>query len=195
MKGYDTAEYAATRLIDTIILYKGDPVRVMSCVQFGKQIAVTYVTVLSEEHGQAFLDDFDMNPPILGYVNVGNKTCQYITRMPMRKDWKQGVRKNNIVTNTGVSPDLNMKYLAKTIIGKFPSIAEVVKNLSYFAEKGYPSYMQAFDRDFAADAKGRVWYKGMFNIGEINLANGGIKVNPEHEWTREALMEVVGEVA
>jgi hypothetical protein len=194
MKGYDTADYAATRLNETIIMYKGRPITVKTCTQFGAEIAVSYFDVITEQSGQAFLKDIDLNPPLLGYVNIGNKNCQYITRMPMRKDWKQGVRKNNIVTPTGHTPDISMKHLAKTIMNEFPSLTTVVGKLKDFIKGGYIGTI-AFSRDFAADTTGRVYYKSMFSIGEVDLKTGGIKIKPEYEWVREALMEVTGEVA
>lgn len=194
MKSYDTAEYAATRLIETVVMYKGRPVTVKNCTQFGGKIAVAYHDVVTEVGGQTFLDDLDLNPPVLGYVNVGKKNCHYITRMPMRKDWKQGVRKNNITTYNGIAPDISMKHLANTIMNQFPSIADTVKNLSSLVKGGYKGAM-AFSRDFAADTYGVVWYKDVFKIGTIDLTNGGIKIDPKYEWTREALMDAVGEIA
>ncbi len=194
MKGYDTAEYAGTRLIETVIMYKNRPVKVLNCTQFGKQIAVAYADVITDQTSQAFLDDMDLNPPILGYVNVGKSSCHYVTRMPMRKDWKQGVRKNNIITAQGYAPDISLKHLAKTIMNDFPSIGEVVKTLAYM-KANLTNACIAFNRDFAADTKGQVWYKSLFVVGRVDLNNGGIKIDPKYEWVREALMEVVGEVA
>lgn len=196
MKGYDTADYAATRLIETIILYKGRPVKVTNCLQqAAKKIWIVATDIENGAIVQDYLDNFDMNPPLLGYVNT-EKQCTYMTRMPMRKDWKQGLRKNNLVSYSGYAPDIAMKFIAKTIMGVFPSVGEACARINKFnaAGNGYKGG-QAFDRNFAIDQFGRVWYKNIFQIGVVDMKTSGIKVDPAYEWTREALMEVVGEIA
>lgn len=195
MKGYDTAEYAGTRLIETIILYQGRPVKVSNCLQqAAKKIWVAAIDIENGATVQDYLDNFDMNPPPLGYVNT-DKNCTYMTRMPMRKDWKQGLRKNNIISHTGYAPDIAMKYIAKTIMGIFPSLHEVIAKIHKLNALGGYKGSLAFDRNFAIDHFGRVWYKNIFVIGVVDMKTGGIKVDPAYEWTREALMEVVGEIA
>lgn len=194
MKGYDTADYAGTRLIETIILYNSRPVKVGLCTQKGKDIAIQAVDMESGELVIDTLDKFDLNPPPLGYVNL-EKTCMYMTRMPMRKDWKQGLRKNNMTSSTGQMPDISMKAVSLTIMGKFPSIGHVMAKLSKYNAQGLYKAGQAFHRDFAVMADGRIWYKSIFAIGVMDLKTGSITVDPAYEWTREALMEVVGEIA
>lgn len=187
MKGYDTADYAATRLVETHIMYKGQLARVVSCAQFGGQIVIGYELVTGGV-GNAFLPEFDLNPPKLGYVNHSG-VAYYMTRMPMRKDWKQGMRNSNIIANTGLNPGINMKKINETIMGKFPSISTCLAGIQAGKFKSI-----AFDRNFCIWSDLKIEYKGAAIVGTVN-ADGAIKIDDKSNWVREALMEVVGEVA
>lgn len=194
MKSYDTAEYAGTRLIGTMILYKGVPVQVGNCEDKANGIRITATNVETGAMVQDYLQNFDMTPPPLGYVNYG-KGSIYLSRMPMRKDWKQGFRQNNLTSTNGMV-ELNMKSLSDTIQGKFPSIKEIISKIvkGGFDKKGINGSI-AFDRNFAIHYNGVVWYKGLFSIGTVSFETGAIKIDPAFDWVRESLAEVVGEVA
>lgn len=193
MKGYDTAEYAATRLNETIVRLNGQPVMVLACTQGVGGIIVTYHSIMDDVPPQdAPLDQFDLDPVPLGYVNFGARAV-YITRMPMRKDWRQGMRMTNIVDPQGSAHTrMGFKVLGQTIMGKFPTFERAIESLN---RKTKPPEGIAFCRDFAIKQGGILEYKGFFDVGMVNLQDASITIEPKFEWVREALnenMEAVG---
>lgn len=190
MQTYDTAEYARTRLVETIIRYKGLPVMVHDCQTSGKDILVFYTFISGDDDGihQANLDEFNLDPVPLGYVNHKNY-AHYLTRAPMRRDWRQGLRMMNMFDPDGANPrQLGWKAVAETIVGKFPSFSNTIGRLQSNPER---SSKIAFNRDFSLDNKGVIEYKGMFKIGEVGLDNRFVTIADKFSWTREAFEEAM----
>lgn len=189
MKGYDTADYAATRLNETIIRLGDEPVMVLACHQSGKNIMVTYSHIMEDmPPSEAPLEAFNLDPVPLGYVNFGGRAV-YMTRMPMRKDWRQGMRMSNIVDHSGSAHNrLGFKVLGQTIMGKYPTFERVIEGLN---RKSKPPEGIAFCRDFSIKQGGLLEYKGFFNVGLVNLQDASTTIDPKYEWVREAFNESV----
>lgn len=85
--------YAATRLNETIVRRNNQPVLVRNVSGDGM---VDYYNILDGERGSCRLEDLDVRPMPLGYVNKAKK-AYYMTRVPKRSDWRQGVRANNVM--------------------------------------------------------------------------------------------------
>lgn len=192
MKGYDDAGYASTRLTDTVVRTKdkGTPVLVHNILMSDNGPIVNCLDVLDKKDVVIPLDELDVNPPPLGYVNHG-ANATYVTRMPMRKDWKQGVRTSNMSTLQGYNPiRLSLKHIGTTIIGKYPSFNSVVKAV----RRAKPAQSMAFSRDFAVLHGDIIEYKGKFKVGKVE-EDLSINLYDEFHWVNEALIESLGEVA
>lgn len=187
MKTYDTAEYAATRLNETIVRLNGLPVMVLACNHDGNQIMVTYHSIMDDVPPQvAPLSAFNLDPVPLGYVNFGAKAI-YITRMPMRKDWRQGMRMTNIVDPLGQAHTrMSFRVIGQTIMGKYPTFERAIESLN---RKTKPPEGIAYSRDFSIKGGGLLEYKGYFNVGVVNLHDASITIDPKFEWVREAFNE------
>lgn len=189
MKGYDTASYAGTRLNETIIRKGKMPIMVSSCEDHSAgKIVVYWNGVVSKDSGADFLHDLDLNPVPLGYVNYDGQVI-YMTRMPMRSDWKQGMRDRNIVSHQGYNNELPYRFIGKTIMGDFPKFKTALEAIN--SDK----YAMAFDRDFALDRRGILFYKGMFEVGRVNMVNGSVNIDDSFSWVREAFSEAMEQAA
>lgn len=139
----DDLEYASRRLNNTLVrTADGHPFYVLN----------TYL----DERGRMCHDGEDMSnnqrrtelhtnlnlePVPLGFVNT-NSDMVYIARKPMRRDWRQGLSHNSIVTFGRLRPDeVNFKLLIQPIFKQYPSFA---KALAALAKKR----SVAFSRDF-----------------------------------------------
>lgn len=186
MRGYDTAEYAATRLIDTIIMYNKEPVLVHKVGLIGDKISVRCSKLLDDASViEVYLSDCDINPVSLGYVNH-KKTAHYIMRAPMRRDWRQGLRMLNIVDSEGANPrGIPYHTIAHTIMGNYPTFKSTLERLNSRDK----ILRMAFCRDFSITKEGDLTYKGLIDVGNVNMDNGSILINDNCNWVGEALDE------
>ena len=188
MKSYDTAEYAKSRLVETVIRHGNVPVMVydVGVHSLTNKIIVKYQPIMTESDiAEDEIDNFNLDPVQLGYVNYKN-FAYYLTRMPMRKDWRQGLRLLNVVGPDGDRPPVPLKTIAETIIGNFPSFKSCLDKLN--SKKTIKS--MAFCRDFSVSTE-EIQYKGVFPIGKVDMENGNIHINDGMSWIREALDEAL----
>lgn len=187
MRGYDTAEYASSRLVDTVIMYDKTPVLVMAVGKVNGEITVSCTRLLDKENSiiNVPLSRCDINPVSLGYVNY-KKAAYYIMRAPMRRDWRQGLRMMNIVDPEGGNPRLlPYNVIAQTILGNYPSFKSSLEQLN---SKNKATRM-AFCRDFSISSEGELTYKGLIDVGKVNMNSGNILINDNCRWVGEALNE------
>lgn len=150
---YDTGEYANSRLADTIVKLDGMPVRVLN-VDDNKECNVHNL-----KDGMNLivpLDKLDLTPIKLGYANINGVGAVYISRVPKREDWRQGLRPKNVTHGNFL--DEAVVYL---LCEAYPTRDEA---LHISSEVGMP---QAFSREFGVDGEGTILYKGRAEVGEI----------------------------
>jgi hypothetical protein len=191
MRGYDTVAYARTRLLETIVMREKQPVMILAVEGVDDDIELIYNPILESKGmlDKDKLSNFDLNPVSLGYVNHKNY-AHYLMRTPMRKDWRQGLRMLNIVDAEGSNPRLiSYRSMAQTMMGKFPTFKSTLNTLS----KGYEQLSLAFHKDFSIKKEGGLEYKGIFNIGSVNMDNGNVLI--EQSWVREAFEEAMEKAA
>lgn len=183
MEPYSEAEYAQAKLGGTIVRYGNIPVTVLSVSQDG---TVIYSVLGSEEHGQCKLKQLDINPVPLGYANL-NKSVLYICRRPMRQDWRQGLRKQNMTCPENISINVQPGTLHNVIKGIYPSYDECVEKLGHYTSvQGI-----AFNREFAIRRLPeipdfRLEYKGFLTCGGV-AKNGRIDLFEPYFWLDEVL--------
>lgn len=193
MRGYDTVDYAKSRLVETVIRLNGSPIMVLGVRGEDNDITVEYNDLMNDGvYGVAKLSDCDLNPVSLGYVNH-KKSAYYIMRTPMRRDWRQGLRMLNLVDAQGAQPRLvSYSSIGHTILGKFPSFKET---LSMLSTKTRAPKSVAFHRDFAVDVEGKMEYKGFVDAARINMDNGNVTMNDNTNWLAEAFNEAMENAA
>jgi hypothetical protein len=144
--------YANTRVRGTYVLHKG---------QLKFVGGVNPDGVLLENVGLVPLDEIEVQNFNLGYVNFRGQ-ASYLSRKPMRHDWRQGLRQNNVVHYTGYSFDrLPKKCISKTLTCDFPSFDTCVKKV------GKSAISLAWDRNWAIDSGLKVRYKFGRAVGKF----------------------------
>lgn len=181
---YDDLAYAQSRLVETIVMHEGKPVRVREVVSEDTVYVVPLLN--SEEMIVVPLKSLDINPVKLGYMN-GPSDCVYLARTPMRQDWRQGLRPKSmrfIAENMNARIAPNDEAIAKTILGIYPSLKECVA----FIKRRKNTISQAFSRNFSTNKDGALWFKGAFIVGEIDDTKQ-YSLKPKFDWVSEMLEE------
>lgn len=172
-------EYAHSRLEQTVVSLKGEPVFVMTVK---RNMVVTYATLKDlTTFLTCCVDDLDLKPVKLGYCNNA-RGISYLMRMPMRRDWRQGLRFGNF---TGIGFDVrHLAYhdLYNVIKGVYPTFAQAVTSIKRGEAKAL-----AWCREWAID-KTNVYHKGQ-RVG--TLVDNKPVLNDDCTYLREALEEAM----
>jgi hypothetical protein len=175
-------EYANSRLNETIVRRGNTPVYVYN-VSVGMK--VQYVPLDKVEEGPievCDIDELDLHPVPLGYCNY-NKSAVYLSRMPMRRDWRQGLRRGNFITKgSGIDP-FRIPYAAlnQAILGDYPTFKGALDAVRKVKS-------MAWHRHWAVDNGLQVMYKGAVKpVG--NVIDGEIVLDSRYMHLSEALKE------
>lgn len=90
---YDTVDYAKQKLVGTVVrLNNGEPIHILDVVN---KMLVVFVKNDSDEHTKTTeFKNIDISSPPLGFINT-HKGAFFVSRIPKRNDWRQGVRPEN----------------------------------------------------------------------------------------------------
>ncbi len=208
MQLYNDKNYAGERLNGTIVRYNEKAVRVIA---IGNATAVQYLNNgVAENVPYARLD---LNPVPLGYCNFGGNAI-YLSRSPVREDWKQGLRPGTMratflekpkalaindeelhqLRRIGEEADFPLRLknipdveLAKTIEGVFPTLDEVLASLRRGGKK---LLSLAYNRNFAVDTNLNIIHKGEYLIGKFTSPEThAYQLEDKFWWAKEALEE------
>lgn len=182
-------EYARTRLLDTVVLHNSQPVYVRDVGIFrDSNIPMAAITdIYKGTESQVQMSSLDLSPIQLGYVNYKG-SLNYVTRVPVRGDYRQGLRHSNMGSTCGIPVErIPWKVVYHTIMGQYPSLDNVMKDLS---KKG----PQAWHRDWGVEKNHDLIYKGEEVAGFIDVSKGNIPVlHKEYDFLEEFLLEAVEE--
>lgn len=187
----DDYEYAASRLDGTIVTLEGQPVYVHSVGV--KMVAIVASLKDVQALTQCDAKQLDLHPVKLGYCNMGGRTA-YLMRKPMRRDYKQGLRRGNF-TSVGdfVADEVEYTHLSDVILGKYPSFEQVlklatgaVKNLNPFKKEAKSS--MAWCREWAMSSEGVLYHKGDV-VG--SLRDNVPALDEDYTYLRQALEEAL----
>ncbi len=156
----DDHEYADSRVRGTVVMHDGEPVHVDNVFRHDETGVPTAVIrhIVTGKSSAVDLKSLDLEPFNLGYVNYAN-SASYICRAPMRRDYKQGMRHQNIKSQYGYrSCDIPFAGFYDTIMNKFPPYGVC---LNLVGKKGIESW--AWHLNWAVDNKGNLLHK----FGEI----------------------------
>lgn len=139
----DDLEYASRRLNNTLVrLSSGEPFFVLRTYYDDKgRMYHDGEDLIIGDRKSVPHDFLNLEPVPLGFVNVTNDMV-YVARKPMRRDWRQGLSHNSIVTYGRLRPEeINMKMLTQPIVMSYPTFNKALSSM------GKRSSM-AFSRDF-----------------------------------------------
>jgi hypothetical protein len=158
-------EYAGTRIDSTIVMYAGRPVVVSRVDRVGNK-PVAHVRQLQDNMELTVdLDDLDICPPEIGYVNM-HGIASYICRMPKRRDYKQGTRMQNLFSHYGLNiRDITQANLYNTFMGVFPSYKDCINTVQMNPES--PVISMAWGNDWAIDCEANLRHRFGKSVGRV----------------------------
>jgi len=183
----DNKDYVQMRLVGTIVrdLKAGGLVTVLDVYDTPRGLYTTVCKVGVEDDDdeerednqyRICLDDLDLSSPSLGNIDFEGSTY-YVSRLPKRNDWRQGLRKDNLVfVHGGVRYYYNLPSM--------DVLSAPVYNKYKLYRKG-----QAFSREFSVDKDGDVWYKCREKVGKD--VDGVPILHEKFEWLKEALEDAL----
>ena len=184
MYSNDNVEYARQRLNETIITHQGKAVMVVDVNKQGakKPLLIISTEILTGKQIADSIDNYDLTPVKLGFVNAKNNVG-YVARKPLRNDWRQGLRANQVIVPYSSSGKffIDFKDIAKTIEGIFPTIEEI-RDMKM---------MRAFSRDFSVDKNDDIYYRAFGKVGNFIDKTRNFLLDAKFFWVEERLKEVV----
>lgn len=190
----DDLAYVKGRLLGTVIAHQNKAVCVNNVLKTSskKPFTIASTEILTDKEIDDTLDNYDLVPVPLGFVNLDNEWNRkatgsvYMSRTPIRQDWRQGFRMHQArfeYNDRGILPDL--KSIAATIEGNYPSLDEA-------AERAKKVERTAWTRHFALDSEGGILYRGFGLVGAfLNIKNREFKLNEKCHWVEDRLKQVI----
>lgn len=179
--------YAATRISGTIvrIAKDGEPVLVDNVYHNGI-CTVSHIGKINQDHKEVHLDELDLTPVKLGYINCAGQAA-YLMRVPVRRGPNnQGLRAENSMCNNGRRLfGLPMDALRNCILGRYPSFEKA--RVSSVGKRDEPPKCIAFDRHWAVQGN-HLLYKNNLIVGRIE--NKKPVLDERYKHLRESLSEV-----
>lgn len=174
-------EYASSRLDQSVVRHLDVPVMVGPIDRDGS----VSLTRLSDGHNYvAKLEELNLIPVDLGYVNYDN-AAHYVMRKPIRRDWRQGLRHNNMVVRNGVpAGTIPWSNIAKTINNEYPTFEDA--RLMMKGKRQLQSI--AWCRDFCIYRGWEVVYCDDV-VGKV--IEGKVVLNEGFTYLKEALAETL----
>lgn len=181
---YDDAQYANSRLVGTIVREGGSgmPVMVHECEGLPDgniDVVTTDITKEKPRKKRIKLHDLNISSMPLGYINVG-VNCYYVSRIPRRDDWRQGLRDNQLTTRGHIRIKNCGKELVDMLQKKYPSFEECVK-LVKEGEVNAKAFCRVFAVSYTLIRGGNpvLLYKGQ-SVGEVVDGKPDLKHNYIH---------------
>jgi len=186
----DNIDYVAMRLNGTVVRWKKELLYVNNIEWRGEYLYADGSVVSKEEAGGmeeagTRLDNLDLSSPVLGNTNLGGGAV-YLHRQPMRNDWRQGLRRENLVIMAGgvLKPFGNIQLYAlyQPIFNIYDSFANCHKRISAQRKKRVSI---AFSRVFSIDKELNLWYKSREIVG--SCGKGFPVLGRRYTWLKEVL--------
>lgn len=177
----DDLDYINGRLTGTIVSYKSEPVYVTG-VKRSRDNGIIVDYLYLKDTAKPFkvnIDELDMRPVRLGYINFDKRDCAWFCRIPKRA-WKQGLTNDHVSNSVGVNINLtdNLIPLRNTVLGNYPTLEQASRL----------KFKTAFSRDFAI-RKDEIFYKDFDCVGYYREGKASLK--DRFLYLREYLEEVL----
>lgn len=163
--------------LNTLVDYKGVPKLFSGYNEGEKTVALYTVPGGKREIVPFVLEELKPFNKRLGYVN-SNTGAIYLYRLATRQ-WKVGLSWDNIrvagIDRRAENITFSSPEFWNMVKGDYPSIPDAATIALSF---GIPT---AFDRQFAVDQTGTVWYRGRAKVGYINESKDGVVFHPQYQ--------------
>lgn len=187
-------DYAQRNLVGTIVrrLEDGYPVKIHQVQGNNRKMSVS-AQPLDLEYIQVIpLSGLNLEPVKLGFCRStsGKVGVSFIARTPLRHDWRQGLRANNIRILYGDDYRFcSNRELTKTIMGVYPSFEEALDS-----SVNNPGVIIPFGRAWAIQTKGkepvsRILYKWIGPVGDV--IRGKVDFEDGYRYLLESFTEEV----
>lgn len=176
---YDDVDYARTRLNETIVMSTDGKAAYIHNLYVEDNIMSAQCSLVDGGDTKMIkLDDLTLRGFKLGYLNRNGKAI-YIMRVPKRRDWRQGLRNNNVVgfvkqRRCNISNQTIMEALEAT----YPSLDKAISML----QEGWSSV--ALSRQYAIESyRGRynVIFRGTHKAGTFNIETKQVTLSDTHQ--------------
>ena len=178
--------YAQSRIQGTIVRIEktGEPVFVAYVSALGKCSCVPIEKDWGDSENNVYLqvDELDMHPVPLGYVNCAGEAT-YLMRVPMRRDWKQGLRQENCWSSGRRFSMIPMKDIKNCIMNRFPTFEKCLVDV----EGSKKLKTIAWHRHWAVNGHMQVLYKNNEVVGCVE--DGQVVLDKPFFYLKEALQE------
>lgn len=182
--------YASEKLPGTIVRLKdGNPVYVQNVFVRDKVCDVQTIDKLRTPY-KLKLKDLDLRSPPLGFANYRDMAI-YVSRIPKRRDWRQGIRTQNCFVGDGIFMVENLldgNALHNCIVGKYPKINSILNKIKRVNKL---KLRVAWDRHWALDNKLNVFYKNWGVVGVFDVNKMDVVFNDHCSFLRESFEESV----
>ena len=148
-------------------------------------VVVHYTNLVSGAILVTTLDQLDISPVPLGYVNIPNNSY-YVTRRPIRGYWKQGLGGGNIWYKNRLDVDYNYRNLVPTIQGVYPTFREALEEVRGEAVR------KAFSRQWCLKKEGKSPPALEYRGEKVGTYDGNINLIAKKAYLIEDLTEAVG---
>lgn len=169
-------EYANSRLQGTIVRIGEEPVFVHVVQRNCKALVAKLKDIYTDF--EVDMNDLNVVPVPLGMCNFKNEVS-YLQRIPMRRDWRQGLRRENFCSNNIPHHMVPPEVLGGVIEGVYPTLKEALENV----KKGIST---AFHRHWAITKTSHLMYKRDI----VGVVDGDLfMLNRDYQYLAEALEE------
>jgi hypothetical protein len=181
--------YARTRIEGTIVRIRktNEPVHVQNV---SRQNGICSVSLITDADGKMFptnLDDLNVEPVPLGYVNNGGNAF-YLQRIPNRRGPNnQGLNVRNCMSSGPLLFEFPTKSLRQCIIGEYPKFDRAYEESNTKNKNGRYKII-AFHRHWAIK-NGVLMYKNKLEVGVVK--DGKAILSDKFHYLKEALEEAV----
>ena len=172
-------EYAHSRLQGTIVRLGEEPVFVHGVQPGMKALLAKLEDIYTDFYVNA--NELNLVPVPLGMCNFSN-TISYLSRIPLRRDWRQGLRRENFKSSNINHALIPPEVLSQVIKGQYPSFEEALKKAT---DAGISV---AWHRNWALSHDGKLFYKR----DKVGTSKGGVLLlDKPFQYLAEALEEAV----
>lgn len=176
---YDTAEYARSRLVETVVRLGDKPIFILSVDD--NSIASFYLLEDSKRVCHTHVNDLNIEPVPLGFYNTKNGAI-YAARLPQRNDWRQGLRNQS----------LSLNFTPSGYVFKYTHLLEAIVGVSKPFKEAYEEAtgrvkIIAFHRYWAVGGGGSLYHKTKC-VGVIDK-EGNITWSPKYTYLASRFIE------
>lgn len=182
----DDLDYAARRLNKTLVRLKSGKAFWVESTSTDLEGNMSHIGVeFPATVREVWHDELDLEPVPLGFVNISDKMV-FVMRMPMRKDWHQGLSANAIATCGTVAPHaIKMAWLVQPVENQYPDFKRALQDL-----KKRESI--AFSRDFGVSKGGNDTFLH-FRTWRVGKVEGDVPIlSVDKLFLQQHLDDVVG---